>query len=255
MKKIFLLIIVLILFISCGNNSEIEQDVEKLIKALNYADTAFNRREFTKAEHVYEWIINTYPWIPEIEEIKEKVKPLENRLDNGYKDLKWGISKKQARKLINKKVYAEYNNALQFKLSKLDEYLTLFFYKDKFYAAEYELHFLPEKDNYHNELLTSLTEKLQEIPNEIKDLTEIHDSINMPLKYFYWEDKYTTIALTYYDFEKEQLAKVKNVLTISYGSRNITKEKEQDEKDKEIAKKLKQQEEQEKNLNRIKNNL
>lgn len=120
MKKIFLLIIVLILFISCGNNSEIEQDVEKLIKALNYADTAFNRREFTKAEHVYEWIINTYPWIPEIEEIKEKVKPLENRLDNGYKDLKWGISKKQARKLINKKVYAEYNNALQFKLSKLD---------------------------------------------------------------------------------------------------------------------------------------
>lgn len=129
------------------------------------------------------------------------------------------------------------------------------FYKDKFYAAEYELHFLPEKDNYHNELLTSLTEKLQEIPNEIKDLTEIHDSINMPLKYFYWEDKYTTIALTYYDFEKEQLAKVKNVLTISYGSRNITKEKEQDEKDKEIAKKLKQQEEQEKNLNRIKNNL
>lgn len=185
---------------------------------------------------------------------REKQKELENKLGGGYKSLKWGITRQQARKLINKRVYEEYSNALQFRLAEFED-LYLFFYKGKFYKAVYEIYIKPEKDEYHIKLLNELTNRFQEKPVETKNLSIRHGLVDMPIRYFYWEDKYTVVSLSYYDFEKEWTAKDINILTITYESKKISNEKKQDEYNKAQQEKEQQQQEQERNSNRIMNNL
>ena len=72
MKKIFLIIMLLIPLISCSEEQRFEHQ-------LNLANKNMEQKNVRKAELMYKKILEDYPNNPKTNEIKEKLKTLENR--------------------------------------------------------------------------------------------------------------------------------------------------------------------------------
>ena len=275
MKKIFLVIMLLISFISCSEEQRFEYQ-------LNLANENMEQKNVRKAELMYKKILEEYPNNPKTNEIKEKLKTLENRLGGGYKNLKWGISQKQAEKQVksivgkstpikpSKNMDVYYMKGSNNDPKKDSDKLILYFVQNKLAVVEYSIEFNYKQFNYQNELLDALVNKLNENYIEVKNLTmkdiSKEHTINIPVRCFCWEDEITKIELAYWDCNTHdklwkdwiQRREEQNYPYIEL--RTIYQCKELVDNENSIAKQIEQARYEEekrtnKNLNRIKDNL
>lgn len=194
------------------SNVKTEIDVEN---KLNFFDTMYD---------------DTYPELKNIiKEEKDKIRKKierkkeeqkENRLGGGYKNLKWGMSKKQVEQILCTKGSESGGGIYHFYL-KEDTCLKCAFYNNKLYKVSNDISNLPKSgensiDNVYKKLL-------QKFNDEFKEKARY----NVEEKYYYLEDKYTKITLSC-DKHGIPMLGYLNQIVINYESKSIVKQIQED---------------------------
>lgn len=215
-----------------------DEEINKLLKnAKNLIDT----KEYSQANKIYETILQKYPNNKNIDKIKQAkeendklIFKLENPLGYGYNDAKWGMSKKEVKQVINKKIIEETKENILFGIKK-GITLNCCFFDNKFYMAEYRIKdFSQNLIEYTTDgILATLLEKYGK-ESKVTTYISFGGLLQHPNTYV-WEDNNTVIYFLQISYVGDYVDNRDK--TITYYSKNLSKEKDDYDNNLELEKK------------------